>query len=76
MSLTRIINGGWHFSKQPLHSELAAVAAEGESKQRVEFNGADGYTEREFTIEPVRGNQTVTFLFLPGCRFDFQWFQF
>ncbi len=48
----------------------------GESKQLVEFAGAESYTEREFTLEPVSGKQTVTFLFLPGSRFDFQWFQF
>ncbi|MNE21686.1 Carbohydrate binding module (family 6) [compost metagenome] len=48
----------------------------GQSKQLVEFAGADTYTEQEFTLERVNGKQTVTFLFLPGSRFDFQWFQF
>lgn len=48
----------------------------GDSKQLVEFAGADAYTEREFTLEPVKGRQTVTFLFLPGSKFDFRWFQF
>ncbi|WP_187388794.1 hypothetical protein [Paenibacillus ihuae] len=38
----------------------------GESKQLVEFDGAEFYTEREFTLEPVSGKQTVTFLFLSG----------
>ncbi|WP_342436491.1 glycoside hydrolase family 2 TIM barrel-domain containing protein [Paenibacillus sp. FSL L8-0436] len=48
----------------------------GESKQLVEFAGSDGYTEREFILEPVSGSRTVTFMFLPGSQFDFQWFQF
>lgn len=49
----------------------------GESKQLIEFAGSVSYTEREFTLEPpVSGSQTVTFLFLPGSRFDFKWFQF
>jgi beta-galactosidase len=49
---------------------------EGESKQLVEFAGADDYIEREFKLEPVCGSLTVTFLFLPGSCFDFRWFQF
>lgn len=28
MSIKRKLNAGWHFSKQPLHSELAKVAAD------------------------------------------------
>ncbi|MEK3759350.1 glycoside hydrolase family 2 TIM barrel-domain containing protein [Paenibacillus sp. FSL P4-0338] len=49
----------------------------GESKQLIEFAGSASYMEREFTLEPpVSGSQTVTFLFLPGSRFDFKWFRF
>ncbi|WP_151734928.1 sugar-binding domain-containing protein [Paenibacillus tengchongensis] len=50
---------------------------DGDSKQLIEFAGAEGYTERKFVLEPpVTGKQTVTVLFLPGSRFDLQWFQF
>ncbi|MEK3837118.1 MULTISPECIES: sugar-binding domain-containing protein [unclassified Paenibacillus] len=49
----------------------------GETKQLIEFAGSGSYIEREFTLEPpVSGSGTVTFLFLPGSRFDFKWFQF
>ncbi|WNS44199.1 glycoside hydrolase family 2 TIM barrel-domain containing protein [Paenibacillus sp. MMS20-IR301] len=50
---------------------------DGESKQLIEFAGSGSYTEREFVLEPpVSGSRTVTFLFLPGSRFDFKWFRF
>ncbi|QUL53148.1 DUF4982 domain-containing protein [Paenibacillus tritici] len=49
----------------------------GETKQLIEFAGSGSYTEREFSLDmPVSGSLTVTFLFLPGSRFDFKWFQF
>ncbi|WP_020618278.1 glycoside hydrolase family 2 TIM barrel-domain containing protein [Paenibacillus daejeonensis] len=48
----------------------------GESNQLVEFTTSDGYEERSFELEPVRGNQRVTFIFLPGSNFDFDWFRF
>lgn len=55
---------------------LLFSSPQGDSKQLVELTGADSYTEREFILEPVSGQQTVTFLFLPGSQFDLQWFQF
>jgi len=42
----------------------------------VEFKGTKGETEQTFEIEPVSGNQRVSFIFLPGSQFDFSWFQF
>lgn len=51
--------------------------ANGETIRRVvEFAGCDEYETRMFEIEPVTGKQEVTFLFLPGCDFDFMEFQF
>jgi beta-galactosidase len=50
--------------------------AEGEVKQLAEFQYSDQYVEREFNLESVTGVQTVSFVFLPGCKFDFKWFQF
>lgn len=49
---------------------------EGESQQLVEFTRSGGYEERSFLLEPVYGIQNVTFIFLPGSRFDFGWFRF
>lgn len=49
---------------------------QGETKQLIEFTGSEHFIQREYAIEPVTGKQRVTFLFLPGSQFDFQWFQF
>ncbi len=49
---------------------------EGESQQLVEFTRSEGYEERSFALEPVTGVQKVTFMFLPGSRFNFGWFRF
>lgn len=48
----------------------------GESKQLAEFGYSEDYVEREFVLDNVTGIQKVTFVFLPGCRFDFKWFRF
>jgi beta-galactosidase len=34
------------------------------------------YTEQEFSLELVRGNVDLQFVFLPGSSFDFKWFKF
>ncbi len=47
-----------------------------ESKQIVEFPGGDAYAASTFTLLPVKGKVTVTFVFMPGSCFDFQAFQF
>ena len=49
---------------------------QGDSKQLVEFSFSEGYCEREYVIEQVKGLQTVTFVFLPGSQFNFKSFQF
>lgn len=49
---------------------------DGEIKQLVEFEYSDEYVEREFALDNVTGMQTVSFIFLPGCDFDFKWFRF
>ncbi len=46
------------------------------TRQIVEFPKTQEYTEVEFVLNNVLGLQTVEFLFLPGCKFDFKWFQF
>ncbi|MFC5471562.1 glycoside hydrolase family 2 TIM barrel-domain containing protein [Cohnella suwonensis] len=49
---------------------------DGESNQLIEFAKSDGYEQRVFELAKVAGEQKVTFIFLPGSRFDFGWFQF
>lgn len=46
----------------------------GEERRMLEFSGLKA--EREFELEPVYGMQKVSFLFLPGSSFDFDWFRF
>ncbi len=44
--------------------------------QLVEFPHSEEYTERTFPLESCKGKCRVGFIFLPGCDFDFKWFQF
>lgn len=49
---------------------------EGDSKQIIEFTHSVDYVEKVFNLEKITGEQKVTFIFLPGCNFDFGWFRF
>ncbi len=49
---------------------------DGDSTQVVEFPYSEQYETHTFEIAPVVGAKKVTFVFLPGCNFDFAWFQF
>lgn len=42
----------------------------------IEFTHTDDYEEKTFEIKPVTGEQRISFVFLPGCNFDFKWFKF
>jgi beta-galactosidase len=42
----------------------------------VEFPHEEEYAVHRFELQPVKGLQKVVFVFLPGCDFDFSWFQF
>jgi Beta-galactosidase/beta-glucuronidase len=52
--------------------------AEGqEEKELLEFTQTNGQIEKTFQLsKKIIGKQKVTFLFLPGSKFDFTWFQF
>ena len=50
------------------------VSDEGEERQMLEFH--NGNTEQTFELNRVCGTKNVSFVFLPGSNFDFQWFQF
>lgn len=69
-----VISGQSPLDKNTLH--ILFKGTDGESRQIVEFAYSEDYCEREFTLEPITGVQTVTFVFLPGSQFDFKWFQF
>lgn len=49
---------------------------DGEEWRIVEFTRQEDWGEQSFALEPVYGMQDVTFLFLPGSRFDFGAFRF
>ncbi len=41
-----------------------------------EFAGSEGYVPREFPMTGISGRVKVSFVFLPGCDFDFRSFMF
>lgn len=69
-----IVNGRSPIDKNTIQIRFAGE--HGESSQLVEFEFSEGYEERSFPLERVTGMQHVTFIFLPGSRFDFGWFRF
>ncbi|MBR6153055.1 MAG: DUF4982 domain-containing protein, partial [Treponema sp.] len=47
--------------------------------QVIEFtrtNNVSDFEEKTFTLSPISGKKRVSFVFLPGCNFDFKWFKF
>lgn len=62
----------------PLQSNTIQLRFDGaqESIQVLEFPGSEDYVELTFDLNPVFGETQVTFVFLPGCHFDFKWFRF
>lgn len=64
--------------RTPLANNTIHVRFVGEESvnQIVEFPHEDEYTVHSFDLQPVKGVQKVVFVFLPGCDFDFEWFQF
>lgn len=49
---------------------------DGDAYDIAEFAYTKDYEEQNFSLSPIYGAQTVTFVFLPGSNFDFKWFQF
>ncbi len=43
--------------------------------QLISFSGGDAH-EQTFTLEKISGKRNISFVFLPGSRFDFNWFRF
>ena len=44
--------------------------------QLIEFTHTDSYQEKTFDLEKIAGKGKISFVFLPGCNFDFEWFKF
>ena len=44
--------------------------------QLVEFLHSDEFTEQHFDIEHIEGKCEVSFVFMPGSKFDLEWFRF
>ena len=63
-------------TKLPVNS--IQVMFEGEKSARIVcgFEGSQDYTEREFALSGITGRVKVSFIFLPGCDFDFRSFRF
>jgi len=69
-----VVCGRSPIDRNTIHIRFAGP--DGEQVQAIEFTASDGYEERVFELEPVTGTRDVTFVFLPGSRFDFGWFRF
>ena len=48
----------------------------GDVNQIVEFPYTNGYEEKTYPLEHIKGKCKVNFIFLPGSKFDFKWFRF
>ena len=63
----------------PLNVNAITVRLTGENGKAVneiaDFAG-EGGNEQEFLVNVPGGMCNVSFVFLPGCRFDFEWFSF
>ncbi|MBR1833069.1 MAG: DUF4982 domain-containing protein [Ruminiclostridium sp.] len=44
--------------------------------QLLEFMQSELYTEQRFRLDRIAGKNDVSFVFMPGSRFDFDWFRF
>ncbi|MFC0471359.1 glycoside hydrolase family 2 TIM barrel-domain containing protein [Halalkalibacter kiskunsagensis] len=70
-----VVYGRSPIDKNTIHIRFANEEGES-SNQLIEFMQSDGYEERVFELEKIKGMQKVTFIFLPGSNFDFGWFRF
>jgi beta-galactosidase len=69
-----IVYGRSNIDKNTIH--IRFDNHEGESIQLIEFFKSTQYEEKVFDLKKITGIQKVTFIFLPGCNFDFGWFRF
>ena len=75
------VNESNNKSKETINKIIATSADVNNESETSEKNEAsvcesDGYEEKTFTLPPITGKKKVSFVFLPGCNFDFKWFRF
>ncbi|SFL51729.1 beta-galactosidase [Gracilibacillus orientalis] len=68
------INGHSPIDKNSIHVRF--FDGDEERAEILEFNHTDGYKEKSFELEQIKGVQKVALIFLPGSHFNFSWFQF
>lgn len=56
--------------------QIRFVSEQGTSIQVVEAEKQEEYRVRTFEIERLKGKGVISFIFLPGSCFDFEWFRF
>jgi beta-galactosidase len=71
-----LICGRSSLDKNTIHLHFKGKDGNIHSRQLVEFEYSADYIIKEFKLENVTGEMEVSFLFLPGCCFDFKWFRF
>ena len=69
-----IIFGKSNIDKNTIH--LRFSGDDGDSAQIIDVIQSGGYEEHIFELNKITGMNHVTFIFLPGCNFDFGWFRF
>lgn len=62
--------------RTPLQQNTIQLRFTDGATQVLPFPHSEEYMELRFPLEKVTGEQKVTFVFLPGCNFDFKWFRF
>lgn len=72
------LSGRTSLAKNTIQIRLHSEKEDADSIRLVDFSGTDGdeFSTQEFVLERITGKQEVTFVFLPGSRFDFESFQF
>lgn len=63
-------------SALPLNSIHITFKNEDSKRIIAEFEGCGEYTERRFDLQGLAGKGELSFTFLPGSNFDFEWFRF
>jgi len=69
-----VVYGRAPHGNNSIHVQFSGAG--GDKRQIIEFPASKEYQELSFVLEPVKGKQTVTFIFMPGSYFDFGWFKF
>lgn len=71
-----VICGQTRHDNDSIHVHVTDVETGEVQQEIVEFPGTPEETQVRITFPKVQGRKDVIFGFLPGCDFDFHWFQF